>query len=220
MTKHRNEVYTDKHGVYWARVNGRRQTPNTLNAAWDLYREMSDGVKRQENEGRLNGLEVIILRGLPGSGKTTWAREWISTRRWYNRICKDDLRAMIHGGFYDPYLEKEIRTLERHWIYDMLRLAGPVIVDDTNLTAKHIRDILGVAHCDHGPVPVSIIDFDTPLEVCIARDAERAHPVGEARIREMAGQLEGGQYDYPGLTLPAWLEWREQKEAERRTDRS
>lgn len=42
---------------------------------------------------------VIILKGLPGSGKSTWAKEQLEKYPGrYKRICKDDLRAMLASG--------------------------------------------------------------------------------------------------------------------------
>jgi hypothetical protein len=38
--------------------------------------------------------KLIITRGLPGSGKTTWARQQVR----FVRVNRDDLREMLHGG--------------------------------------------------------------------------------------------------------------------------
>jgi len=56
-----------------------------------------------------------------------------------------------------------------------------VVIDDTNLRAKTVNFWYDVAN-KHG-VPVEVIDIDTPLEECIARDAVREKKVGEDVIR-------------------------------------
>jgi len=44
-------------------------------------------------------LTVTILKGLPGSGKTTWAKEQIAKSPGnYKRINKDDLREMLDNS--------------------------------------------------------------------------------------------------------------------------
>lgn len=39
----------------------------------------------------------MICRGLPASGKTTWAKKQVARGNW-TRVNKDDLRAMLHGS--------------------------------------------------------------------------------------------------------------------------
>ena len=43
--------------------------------------------------------KVILTRGLPGSGKSTWAKQMLDEKPGhYKRINKDDLRAMLDNG--------------------------------------------------------------------------------------------------------------------------
>ena len=44
-------------------------------------------------------IKVYITKGLPGSGKSTWAKETVDKYpNSYKRINKDDLRAMIDNS--------------------------------------------------------------------------------------------------------------------------
>ena len=192
MPRHyENKVYQDKHGTWWARANGQRKTLNTGRAHVDLLKEMKDDANREArlrndpDVRQLNGLELIILRGLPGSGKSTWAREFVAACPWFKRISRDDLRQMLDGGKYSAHNEKFVCTIRNRMIRECLRDGSSVIVDDTNLKDRDIREIKGCAFIDMEAVPVRIMDFDTPLAVCIERDAQRPTPVGAVRIREM-----------------------------------
>lgn len=189
MPKYRNEVYKDKQGVYWARVNGQRVTPNTAAAAQLLYHKMLEEAERGAQPPK--DAEVIILRGVPGCGKTTWADEFIAARYWYKRISRDVLRQMFHFGRYDSQSEKFIRDMRKTLIRECVREGWSVVVDDTNCKERDVYDIQNAASVPGRRTEVRIVTFDTSLEECIRRDAARERPVGEARIVEMWEQLNG-----------------------------
>lgn len=204
MTKHRNDVYQDKHGTWWARVNGVRKTGNSRKYAWALHDEMLDEHMRaaiaRQDEGapRLGSLEVIILRGAPGCGKTTWARAYIAEHPWFKRISRDSLREMFDFGDYTTPNEKFIRAIRYTLIRECLEAKHPVIVDDTNLNDRDIREINSAAHVysqvigqvGYFPIPTRIVDVEATLAECIARDAARPLPVGAARVTELYAKWE------------------------------
>lgn len=191
MAYRKDDCYQDTHGVWWARVEGQRKTLNTRQATHELLDEM-----RAEANERARHLEravedhrVIILRGLPGSGKTTWAREFIKHRPWYRRVSRDALREMFAFGCYDYTDEKLIRKVQCQLIRDLLREGSHIIVDNTNLRERDVKEIKGASVVyweGESYLSVRVLEFHTPLEECIRRDALRPRPVGAERIREMA----------------------------------
>lgn len=126
---------------------------------------------------------LTITRGLPGSGKTTWARQ----QRGAVRVNRDDLRQMLHGGHIGlGWAEVQVTIAQRAQIEALLRAGINVICDDTNLMARVVKSLEQLAaECG---ADVAIRDFrDVPLEVCLERDASRdGHErVGEDVIRAM-----------------------------------
>lgn len=192
-------VYSGDDKIYWAYHKGKKKTPNTRRAADLLYTEMVAEAERaaiardDEDAPHLQGQEVIVLRGVPGCGKSTWAKEWMVEHYWYKRISRDSMREMFNFGEYSTWNEKFIRKMRRTLIRECLREGAHLIIDDTNLTDRDMRDIRDSAHVYSHVigvertvyVPIRIIDFNTPLEECIRRDALRPKPVGADRITVM-----------------------------------
>ena len=127
--------------------------------------------------------KVILTRGLPGSGKSTWAKQLIDSKpNCYKRINKDDLRAMLDNNTWSQDNEKFILTVRNLLIMEALKKGKHVIIDDTNLNAKHERSIRELVKND---AIVEIKDFThVPLETCIAKDLKRFNSVGQKVIME------------------------------------
>lgn len=131
--------------------------------------------------------KVILTRGLPGSGKSTWAKEMISNNHnSYKRVNKDDLRSMIDNNFTSKSTEKLILDIRDSIIMLCIENGKNVIVDDTNLSETHYNRISQLVK---GKAEVIIKDFtNVPLETCIERDSKRTNPVGSKVIKEMYKQ--------------------------------
>lgn len=84
--------------------------------------------------------EVIILRGLPGSGKTTWAKGYILEHETYKRISRDYLREMLHFEYIAEF-EPFVREVRDKLIRECLTRGKSVVVDDTNLKTRDIQEI-------------------------------------------------------------------------------
>lgn len=142
----------------------------------------------KEKAGWLEKQKVIILKGLPASGKSTYAKALVdSSNGKFKRISKDDLRAMLDNSNFSKTNEKNILYV-RDNLMNMLLVQGySVIIDDTNLHPKHEQTITGeVVELMGDLVDVEIEDFtNISLEECIKRDQKRSNYVGEKVIRDM-----------------------------------
>ncbi|MFC6081042.1 phosphatase domain-containing protein [Sphaerisporangium aureirubrum] len=146
----------------------------------------------------------IICRGLPASGKTTWARAWVADAPGARaRVNRDDIRAAIHNGAHiDGVTEPRVRAVRDAQILALLTAGSDVVLDDTNLsddTVRHLADLARSAGAG-----VHLQDFtNVPLQVCIDRDAARDPRVGEDVIRGMHTRYLHGR-DLP-LPMPEGL---------------
>ena len=139
--------------------------------------------------------KLIILRGLPGSGKTTWAKDYQSEEGHEDvvRVNRDELRAMLHGRRpWDIVDERLTRQVRDACITTALAQGWTVIADDTNLEAYHISELEALVQAQGATVEV--VTLTPSLEECIRRDRHRAISVGEQRIREMAATSEWDIY--------------------------
>jgi predicted kinase len=126
---------------------------------------------------------LTITRGLPGSGKTTWAR----AQGGHVRVNRDELRRMLHGGpLLTGWAEIQVTLAQRAQVDALLRAGVNVICDDTNLRAQTVRDLAELGRSCGAEVVVR--DFtEVPVDECVARDAARPEDerVGEQTIRDM-----------------------------------
>ena len=128
--------------------------------------------------------QVILTKGLPASGKTTWATLMVKDHPGqYKRINKDDLRSMLDVGKWSKANEKFVLQIRDRLILEGLTAGYSLIVDDTNLNPTHEEHVRQLVK---GQAEVVIQDFtDVSVEECIRRDQKRPNYVGEQVIRQM-----------------------------------
>lgn len=130
---------------------------------------------------------IVIQRGLPASGKTTSARRWLAEKPDRRaRVNRDDIRAMLFAEpTYQFDQEQHVTDVERELARRMLRAGWDVIVDDTNLRPKYVREWLRFARAN-GVDEFVVNHFYIDPDDAVARDAARDRTVGEDVIRNMA----------------------------------
>lgn len=126
---------------------------------------------------------LIITRGLPGSGKTTWALSQDHTR--VNRDC---LRDALHSvRDYTEQHEHEVTLAQNAAVRALLAADVTVIVDDTNLPLSTVRGWHILANQCGANLQIVDHFLNVPVDVCIRRQANRPHAerVPAAVIRRM-----------------------------------
>ncbi len=129
---------------------------------------------------------VTICRGLPASGKSTWAKHEVERRQGaVKRVNKDDLRSMLDAGVWSKGNEKFVEAIRDAVILAALAEGNDVIVDDTNLHQRHEDHIRAIVNEAFPGTSVRVRFFEIELEDAIARDLKRPVSVGERVIRNM-----------------------------------
>lgn len=126
-----------------------------------------------------------MLKGLPGSGKSTWAKEYIKDAKVKTkRVNKDDLRAMLDDGKWSKANESFVLKVRDQIISEALNAKCDVIVDDTNFAAIHEITLGNLAKSYSADLEIK--EFKASVRECILRDAARGdRAVGEKVIWDM-----------------------------------
>lgn len=135
-----------------------------------------------------------LTRGLPASGKSTWARALVASRPPGSilRVNRDDLRrSMVDPDYATPVdaVERRISAAEWRLARGALRDGVDVVVDATNLRSGPARRWLALAEaCGAG---WHLEDVVTDLEECVRRDAARppVERLGEDALRDLAARF-------------------------------
>lgn len=127
-------------------------------------------------------LKLLMLKGLPASGKSTYAKELVA--QGWKRVNKDDLRAMIDDSKWSKQNEKDIIEARDLLIIHYLDSGDNVVVDDTNFNPEHASSLSELAdNCD---AEFEEKFFDVPVYECIERDLKRGDKsVGSKVILQM-----------------------------------
>ena len=87
---------------------------------------------------KLKAVTVYMLIGLPGSGKSTWARTRAARSKSLVIVARDELRRMLLGRYgVDPRTEPLVTALTGAAVRFSVNRGLGAIVDETNLTIRH-----------------------------------------------------------------------------------
>lgn len=134
-------------------------------------------------------LTLTICRGLPASGKSTWATEQVRAYSNMVRVNRDDLRGMLFDNDnpqmkWTSQREKSAVQARNVLIAANLQAGRHVICDDTNLDPKVVAELTAIAEANNAAVVFKDFTHVEPKE-CIKRDLNRSRSVGKDVIMGM-----------------------------------
>lgn len=125
---------------------------------------------------------IVLLAGLPGSGKSTWALQKGGV------LSSDDLREMLADNPDNQAIHARVFRVLRYLLKQRLQLKRPVtIVDATNLTPYERHPYVKMA--DSFEAEIEAVFFDVPATECIRRNKGRPRVVPDEVILKMAQRL-------------------------------
>lgn len=123
---------------------------------------------------------LLVLVGLPGSGKSTWAMQ-----QGLPTISSDAIRELLADDVTDQTIHRQVFQTIRFLVRQRLAIGRPVTcVDATHLTPRERRPYFRIRGCR-----VEAVFFDVPVELCQQRNAARQRVVPPDVIERMAARL-------------------------------
>jgi predicted kinase len=131
--------------------------------------------------------KLYFLRGLPASGKTTWAKKKLATLnrdgvRRAVRTNKDEIRKRLRAKGINS--ETRVIRRETELVTKAMKAGLQVVIDNTHFHPPHELRYRQLA--DEYGYKFEIKSFThVSVEACVRRDLKRRNSVGEWVIRDM-----------------------------------
>ncbi len=146
---------------------------------------------------RFHELDVVVVCGLPASGKSHFA-ETFFRESGRKRVNRKEIRRLLYEmtsfgatwseSRYAGVDEHLVKHVERKIIEHLLQSHQKVLVDNTSVSAASREAYLSLAHQMRRTA--GVIFLDTPAQTCLARNRKRPDPVPETVISNLAAAAE------------------------------
>lgn len=121
--------------------------------------------------------KLLILVGVPGSGKSTFARYFIRTEDNWVRVNRDDFRLMQFGDtLMSPFYEERITKMVEASVITLLKHHTNVIIDATNCSLRTLEDMIH-AYTEYADISFKV--FDLSVEELVKRCDKRCEQTGK-----------------------------------------
>jgi predicted kinase len=132
--------------------------------------------------------KAVILVGIPGSGKSTIAKDLES--KGFKRFNSDLIRKELYGDEQEQGDFNDVFGTLYHRLEMCCLLEDcDIVIDNTNIRSRDRNQLIEIIE----PFEKHIIEvwlIDTPLEVCLERNSKRERVVPEDIIIKFYNRLE------------------------------
>ena len=134
---------------------------------------------------------LVVVAGLPGSGKTTQARR-LQAERPGVRFCPDEWMTALGANLWDSHLRARVEALQWDTALDLLRAGGTAIIE-WGTWGRDERERLRAEAAAVG-ARTELLFLDVPADVLWVRIEERGMedpPMKQADVEAMHDFIQG-----------------------------
>lgn len=126
--------------------------------------------------------EVVLMSGLPGTGKDTWIKQNVPD---LPMISLDDIRRI--NKIPPTAKQGKVANIAREQAKEYLRRQQPFVWNATNITAQMRESLISLFETYHAHV--RIVYLETDWQVLLERNRSRKDAVPQLVIEEMMGKM-------------------------------
>lgn len=146
---------------------------------------------------RFHTLDIVLICGLPGAGKSWFARTHFQAsgrKRVNRREIRRGLYEMKNFGdrwsedHYDTVDEHLVKHVEKKIVEHLLQNRQKVLIDNTSVTVASRRSYITLAQQSRHSI--GVVFLDCPVATCLARNRSREDSVPETAISKLAASIQ------------------------------
>jgi predicted kinase len=139
-----------------------------------------------------NVINIKILSGIPGCGKSTWSMNYVIENRNIMRINRDDLRHILVEDVSTDGNDHLINKVKNSIIRIAIESNRNIILDDTHCYKDYLISLIDFIRKLsielEKNIEIEILDFDIPIDICVERNKLRGNGLSTSAIYHMISQ--------------------------------
>lgn len=134
--------------------------------------------------------KLIMLIGLPASGKSTWSSKYMECHENTELVSSDSIREEVFGDVNDQTHNGEVFNIVHKRVVAAIKSGKDAILDATSLSRKRrINFIKSIPECE-----TCAVVFAIPFELCCERNAARKRVVPQSVMERMYRSFQPPHY--------------------------
>lgn len=144
----------------------------------------------------LHQLDIVLICGLPGSGKSHFCRHHL-LKNAKKRINRKEIRRFLYemtsGGepwkqeYFNEQHESLVKHVERRIYEQLLHNKEKIVIDNTSVSIESRKNYITIAQ--QYKKSIGAVFLNTPVQTCLQRNRDSDDPTPEAVISKLHASM-------------------------------